>query len=84
MKIDNTKLLKFIEAINSNLLGLIVKLIALSKAIAARSPIEAQRYPEILRHLNNSIQGQLMQLHLEFEQNLNNSKAIHSPTTKNS
>jgi hypothetical protein len=25
-----------------------------------------------------------MQLHLEFEQNLNNSKAIHSPTTKNS
>jgi hypothetical protein len=40
MKVNNTKLLKFLEAIGRNLFGLI-KLIALSEAVAARFPTEA-------------------------------------------
>jgi hypothetical protein len=73
MKVNNAKLLKFLEAIGSDLLGLIMQLIAFSEAIAARFPAEAQHRPKILRHLSNSAQGQLMQLHPEFEQNLGES-----------
>jgi hypothetical protein len=49
MEINNAKLLKFIEAINNNLLWLIMQLIALSEAVTARLPAEAQHSPEILR-----------------------------------
>jgi hypothetical protein len=41
MKVNNTKLLKFLEAIGRNLFGLIMQLIALSEAVAARFPTEA-------------------------------------------
>jgi hypothetical protein len=41
MKVNNTELLKLLEAIGSNLLGLIMHLIAFSKAIAARFPAKA-------------------------------------------
>jgi hypothetical protein len=41
MKIDKAKLLKFLEAINNNLLRLIMHLIALSRAVAARLFAEA-------------------------------------------
>jgi hypothetical protein len=67
MKICNTNLLKFLEAIDSNLLGLIMQLIALSKAIATRFSTDFQHYPKILRHLSNSVRGQLMQLYMKFE-----------------
>jgi hypothetical protein len=48
MKVNNAKLLKFLEAISSDLLGLIMQLIAFSEAIAARFPTEAQHHPKIL------------------------------------
>jgi hypothetical protein len=67
MKVDNAKLVKFLEAVNSNLLRLIMQLIVLSKAVAARLPTEAQYNPEMLRQLGNSVQGQLMQLHLKLD-----------------
>jgi hypothetical protein len=57
MKIYNANLLKFLEAIDSNLLGLIMQLIALSKAIATRFSTDFQHYPKILRHLSNSVRG---------------------------
>jgi hypothetical protein len=60
MKVNNTKLLKFLEAINNDLLGLIMQLISFSEAIAARFSTEAQHHPKILRHLSNSIWGQVM------------------------
>jgi hypothetical protein len=67
MKINNAKLLKFFEAIDNNLLGLIMQLLALCKTITARFPAKAQHCPEILRYLSNSVWGQLMKLHPEFE-----------------
>jgi hypothetical protein len=48
MKVNNTKLLKFLEAISKDPLGLIMQLIAFSKAIVARFPAEAQHRPKIL------------------------------------
>jgi hypothetical protein len=68
MEVNNAKLLKFLEAVYSNLLCLIMQLIALCKAIAARLSTEAQHGPEILRQLGNRIWNQLMQLHLKLQQ----------------
>jgi hypothetical protein len=82
MKINNVKLLKFLEAIDNNLLGLIMQLIALYKAIVARFPVEAQHCPKVLRYLNNSIQGQLMQLHPEFVQNICESRMRQHPQSR--
>jgi hypothetical protein len=48
MKVNNTELLEFLKAIDSDRLGLIMQLIAFSESIAARSPVEAQYLPEIL------------------------------------
>jgi hypothetical protein len=48
MKIDNSKLLIFIEAINKDLLRLIMQLMAFSEAIADRFPTEAQHRLEVL------------------------------------
>jgi hypothetical protein len=67
MKINNAKLLQFLEAIDSNFLWLIMQPIAFSKAIAVRLPVEAQHSQEILRQLSNSVRGQLMQLHPKLE-----------------
>jgi hypothetical protein len=69
MEVNNAKLLKFLEAVNSNLLWLIMQLIVLSKAISTRLLTEAQHSPKILRQLDNSIRGQLMQLHPKLQQN---------------
>jgi hypothetical protein len=74
MKIDNTELLKFLEAVNNNLLRLIMQLIALSEAVAAGLSVEAQHNPEIHRQLGNDIRGQLMQLHSILEQILRDSR----------
>jgi DNA-binding FadR family transcriptional regulator len=66
-------LLEFLEAIGSDLLGLIMQLIAFSEAIATRFPADAQFHLEILRHQSNSVRCQLMQLDSEMEQNLSES-----------
>jgi hypothetical protein len=47
MKVNNAKLLKFLEAIGSDLLGLIMQLIAFSEPIATRFLAEAQHHPKI-------------------------------------
>jgi hypothetical protein len=67
VEIDNQKVLKFLKAVNSNLLRLIMQLIALSEVVAARLSVRAQYNPEILRQLSNNIQSQLMQLHPKLE-----------------
>jgi hypothetical protein len=48
MKIDNSKLVIFVEAINKDLLRLIMQLMAFSEAIAARFLAEAQHCLEVL------------------------------------
>jgi hypothetical protein len=82
MKIDNTKLLIFVESIDREILRVIMKLIAFSKTIAARFPTEAQRRPEILRHPSDSVQSQLIQLHLELEQNLGERRMRQHPQSR--
>jgi hypothetical protein len=74
MKVSNTELLEFLEAIYSDLIGLIMLVIVFREAIATRFPAKAQYHPEILQHLSNSVWGQLMQLDSEFEQNLSESR----------
>jgi hypothetical protein len=73
MKIDNTELLKSLEAINNDLLWLIMQLIMLCKSIAAGFPTEAHHSPKILRQLGNGVHGQLMQLQPIFKQDLGES-----------
>jgi hypothetical protein len=67
VEIDNQKVLKFLKAVNSNLLRLIMQLIAPSEVVTARLSVRAQYNPEILRQLSNNIQSQLMQLHPKLE-----------------
>jgi hypothetical protein len=55
MEINNAKLLKFLEAINGNLLWLIMQLIGLSEAVTARLPAEAQPSPKIAEQYHSGL-----------------------------
>jgi hypothetical protein len=47
VKVNNAKLLNFLEAVKKGLLGLITQLTVLNEAVSARLLAEAQHSPEI-------------------------------------
>jgi hypothetical protein len=70
MKIQTTILRKHLAFSSLNLLGLVVKFVSLRKRITLGYALETANNPEKFRELCYGIGHQLMQLHLELEQDI--------------